>query len=80
MSERYTHRNGETEPPTVHEGYYWFDADEHAVNRATSGCYYIMPASESVNGIAFLSGEDVPINVLKGRWWGPVTPPWEQGA
>jgi hypothetical protein len=73
----YSHRNGETKPPTIHEEYYWFEADENSRVLARTGCYYIY-SFYSVDDPARLAGDDgAHIDKLKGRWWGPVTPPWD---
>lgn len=76
MSEVYTHRNGETEPPTILEKFYWFRASMGSYYEATFGCYYIMPADG--NKGPYLHDDDTEISKLEGQWWGPVTPPWEQ--
>lgn len=70
---RYSHRNGETEPPTE-TGYYWFRYNVKTEQlchicqvrrRVHSGLYAVWP------GVDFQ--EDV--DELAGRWYGPILEP-----
>ena len=74
MNVVYTHRNGETEPPTE-AGYYGFirkglrhgwivtvvKYDEQGEMRAYYGTRY----------------EEEYRELEPGKWWGPITGPWE---
>lgn len=74
----YSHRNGETEPPTV-RGYYWFkgiimrygDPQDIADLKTVEwlGDCGVIVNEESDDFLAD----------TKGQWYGPVTPPWENG-
>ena len=69
-AERYSHRNGETEPPTE-EGYYWSsdnDTDYMSGVVQVSESYVFGSLSEFDKGY---------LELFKGQWWGPVTPPWD---
>lgn len=68
--EQYSHRNGETEPPTIDEGYFWFHTDDSVIQ--PHGMIHIF------DGACFEDGKMWDIAELTGRWWGPVTPPWEK--
>lgn len=76
MAEKYSHRNGEAELPTVYEAYYWFQANEGSRWEATWGCYYVMPPYGDEG--AYISDSHTPLAELEGLWWGPAIPPWEQ--
>lgn len=81
--ERYSHRNGETEPPT-RPGWYWVKdvqpkgwdwiglhmryVDRISKNHPKRTAYRI----DSV-GNEYL--EDIGETL---QWWGPIVPPWEQ--
>lgn len=69
----YSHRNGETEPPTIDEAWYWFDGGLNDIEHPR-GVLYIF------DGATYADGEMWSISELKGRWWGPVTPPWGDDA
>ena len=62
----YSHRNGETEPPTVN-GWYWYyhEDDWYGMYHVTGDRYELGP----ISGV--LSEE------FEGQWWGPVVAPWE---
>lgn len=76
----YTHRNGETEAPTV-PGRYWFrgTVDDRRKVFLTHAKKY-----PSLGWMAYDDDERVEsyieIDRWKGEWWGPVAPPWEQSA
>lgn len=62
----YSHRNGETEPPSE-SGYYWFDG------------FVIMSSGNRLRVRDMLEPEQEPRDrTYEGQWWGPVTSPWEQ--
>jgi len=76
---RYSHRNGETEPPTV-EGWYWWSgtvvgayAEKGLVNITVPRDSKIQIWPSWCDG--WLGAEDMP-----GQWYGPVVAPWEQPA
>lgn len=71
----YSHRNGETEPPTIYEEYYWYQATEAEITH--DGCYYIYPYFDEDDPARVAGNDGKPIADMDGRWWGPVTPPWE---
>lgn len=74
MSNVYSHRNGEREAPTI-DGYYWFDGEIPELNSLHPSQRRII--AEVLHG-AFLSDYQMPdVNECKGRWWGPVVPPWD---
>jgi hypothetical protein len=69
MSEQYSHRNGETEPPTE-DGWYWVSSPPPVFREGTvlvvDGCVYDFQEDQFT------------LDELAGvQWWGPVTPPWE---
>jgi hypothetical protein len=67
----YSHRNGETEPPTMNEKWFWFKGIGPDVE--PSGVFFV------ADGNAIDTRSDSCItDTLHGQWWGPVTPPWEQ--
>jgi hypothetical protein len=72
----YSHRNGETEPPTV-EGRYWFDGKvdgELYRGLTVAGSQYedvrIWPDT-------YMGWNALSDFAFEGQWWGPVTPPWD---
>lgn len=91
MSQQYTHRNGETEPPTE-EGLYWARGswekkDDPNWVFAIDGmvkCFLIDedlgntgPIRYMIKGALDDSYEEAKKGTLLCRWWGPVIPPWE---
>ncbi len=78
MTERYDHRNGETEPPTE-PGWYWFDGtlDDRLqaglvkVNAPDSAFPTLSVSPQWTEGW-------MEMNLLSGQWWGPLLPPWEK--
>jgi hypothetical protein len=83
MSEHYSHRNGETEPPRE-MGWYWLSDITPAYNDVRM----ISPP-----GIVEIKGDQMyfihhsgtagtaQVNEVFGKWWGPIAPPpWEQDA
>lgn len=64
----YTHRNGETEPPTV-KGNYWFKGILLFIDS---------PGRErEETSLVVNVSLDFMLDKYVGRWWGPVMPPWE---
>jgi hypothetical protein len=87
----YTHRNGETEPPTV-PGEYWFDGavvyDKGPLSAFSLGTHIRdqvkveQPRWAQEPGLLVeLPWGDLPEYFspwqVVGRWWGPIVPPWE---
>ena len=77
--QQYSHRNGETEPPTT-AGEFWFDG----AGIASSHVYKWRDrfSVERHNGVLCVFDDDgyplLPVTSMAGRWWGPIMPPWEQ--
>lgn len=78
--ERYSHRNGETEPPTE-EGYFWLEGNsgriEFGKGWGTSQPHYVFPRA---NCIHLDRDNTIRLSSFTGRFWGPVTmpvTPWE---
>ena len=75
---RYTHRNGETEPPTI-EGWY---AIQHPQAWNWQGSTFVF-VERNMDGIdVYCTGQDDPIGYdqmdSRIRWYGPIVAPWEQ--
>lgn len=75
---RYSHRNGEAEAPTIN-GDFWFDGHDDdgketkaklLVTEDSSGRFALLFDTKDRRSIYRLSH-------LTGKWWGPVTPPWD---
>lgn len=79
---RYSHRNGETEPPQ-NEGWYWFDGRvagtfESVTTHTGVIRIYIEHGEPTVN-ITFIKhgySRHMPAALSNGLWWGPITAPW----
>jgi hypothetical protein len=81
MTKQYSHRNGETEPPTQ-RGWYWvwvtapYPVWPGVLMRFVElyeGADY-KPDAWGVDIICNQSLESIGDTL---RWWGPVTPPWD---
>jgi len=75
---RYSHRNGETEPPTI-EGWY---AIQHPQAWNWQGSTFVF-VERNMDGIdVYCTGQDDPIGYdqmdSRIRWYGPIVAPWEQ--
>lgn len=72
----YSHRNGEIEPPTV-EGYYWFKGQIWRYGDPQD--IADLKTIEFYNGTGIIVSEESDdfLSDTKGRWWGPVVPPWD---
>lgn len=72
---KYSHRNGETDPPTD-AGYYFFKGrrikQRKGYNRAV-----FMRIWEHEGTLRHYFGSPGTVDELTGQWWGPVSPPWE---
>ena len=80
----YSHRNGETEPPTE-EGWYWFDGDKCWRGESQRSLKRpVFVEREEEGGSIYWFGADGDADDacadgwLEGQWWGPIVPPWEQ--
>lgn len=86
MSEKYAHRNGEMEPPTI-AGRYWCKG---VVKIATdtfelSDTLYLAPWHHhslltKIDSSVFATiGKSTghPLGEWDCQWWGPVKPPWQ---
>lgn len=84
MSDKYTHRNGETEAPTENG---WFAFDGEHRNAIFAGKQYAQGVRESA--FVLVGGDEYHrfvwdgdrhqlIEDYVGRWWGPLTPPWRE--
>lgn len=76
----YSHRNGETETPTL-PGLYWFQGTRthgrnHAEARRVSFADMVTVDEDgAVNPNEYLTSR---VLTWDGQWWGPVQAPWEQ--
>lgn len=81
MCKRWSHRNGETEPPTM-EGEYWFrqwDGGPHDIVLV----YEVMVIDKpdgyiELVGFNSASQEESPIEDFLGEWYGPIPEPGAQ--
>lgn len=76
----YSHRNGENMPPTLYEKDYWFRCNNKtdSDDGPEDGLVYLLTEDDQQITDAF--GEFYSLNDISGKWWGPVTPPWEATA
>lgn len=73
----YSHRNGETEPPTE-AGYYFFRGRKMRHPRRTSvGAMVRVWQGDGEMRTQLRTCSPCSVDEMVGRWWGPVTPPWE---
>lgn len=86
MSAEYTHRNGESDPPTV-EGRYWFrgsenDFPEDDPGNWIEGIFDVTLEKYGAQSWWQMDGEGHVLSVsdMAGKWWGPVMPPWNKNA
>jgi hypothetical protein len=80
MPQLYSHRNGETEPPSLPEKYFWYKATDPE-DFGFEGVYFTQTEGcQEEDGVLDVDLDFTPYrNLPPGRWWGPVSPPWEQG-
>lgn len=78
----FSHRNGETEPPTE-PGWYWFEGavrgtgpDRH-LREVVRVLVQVDINGVTKNQITFDHHRANPYERVKDRWWGPITPPWK---
>lgn len=77
MSQQYSHRNGETEPPTT-DGYFWFKGTLQ--DETASGLVDVFTYQDRVDLAPLWEHGNYPAACFVGRWWGPVLMPWESNA
>ena len=65
--ERFSHRNGETTPPTV-DGWFFYNGG----HTEYSGLYQITRPHWSLGN---LHGQR--LETFEGQWWGPIVAPWD---
>lgn len=72
----YTHRNGETTAPTV-PGRYWFKG--HCQGEKVKEMIPVIIENGAVCAWRPMFGDGWFENIehFSGKWWGPITPPWE---
>jgi hypothetical protein len=73
----YTHRNGETEPPTE-EGWYFLTGARGVGFPAGTPLVHV--AKKRYGKVCFVVDLNVPAADIAGQWWGPVTLPWKTNA
>lgn len=82
----YSHRNGETEPPTV-RGCYIYQGKIIKPGQVRGSyhrtCGLVIGASDDlrfrIGNLGFgRGGEAVCVRDCSGQWWGPITLPWEK--
>lgn len=76
----FSHRNGETEPPIVATDnglWFWFDGEDNN-SRPQDEWFGVFWVTDTY--AMDTRGEKIPLGELPGKWWGPLTPPWETDA
>ena len=77
LTPRYSHRNGETEPPTV-DGWYWWSGTVIGAYAEKGLVNITVPRNDANIQIwpswcdGWLGAKD-----MQGQWYGPIVPPWE---
>ena len=86
MSDKYKHRNGETETPTKN-GWYVFDGEHrNAVfagklyERGVGETGYVLVGGDIYHRFVWDGDRHQPIDDYVGRWWGPMPTPWTSPA
>lgn len=84
MSAQYSHRNGETEPPTV-AGFYFVRHLAQWHDQEASIIYVEYDMDEDGFGAGWRTwriGRDYESSFdeldKRLQWWGPIMPPWEE--
>lgn len=77
---QYSHRNGESEQPTVN-GWFWFDGTHPTLGIIMKRPILVEsdgddPACVFWYGATDDANEACADGWLHGQWWGPVVPPW----
>jgi len=76
----YSHRNGETEPPTV-AGWYWFESNVTPLRTGVLRVY--IEDNEPMVNVTFIKdgySKHMSAASEDGQWWGPLVPPWGDNA
>lgn len=73
---RYSHRNGETEPPTK-AGWYWFKGSVSVGNHLGFSVHFDVVRLDDSQLVAFPNDYMATLRNVTGRWWGPIVPPFE---
>lgn len=72
---QYSHRNGESEPPTM-AGHYWFKGRRSRWK--IQHLLWVVMVDKHSYGVVVSSDMCIPVSEYEGQWWGPIQPPWEQ--
>jgi hypothetical protein len=81
----YSHRNGETELPTI-EGLYWFREGNEGGSVVRVSWQEEIPDEDIFEGYpahfeVWVIGSEVDLTFSQlddnTQWWGPLMPPWE---
>lgn len=75
----YSHRNGETEPP-IEWGYFFYEGQivKPGQVRGRRRHLFVLVFGPSNDNLRIrVDNKIIPVGNCTGRWWGPVTPPWE---
>lgn len=79
----YTHRNGESEEPTV-GGWYWFDGVEvWSGDSVAKRPIFVEREDGELGSIYWYGANDDADDAcadgwLRGQWWGPLEAPWQE--
>lgn len=80
----YSHRNGETEPPTIYEEFYWHERVIGSKYDDEDAILFVMPPEDDIGAYIYSNSHEIngriPISEIEGRWWGPVIPPWSDNG
>lgn len=73
----YSHRNGETEPPTI-TGWYWLKQSRRSrqYKPDLSWLIFVWRGTEKIWRVDG-NKEHYLLETIRGQWWGPVTMPWQ---
>jgi hypothetical protein len=69
----YTHRNGETDAPTI-GGHYWFRGQVKKPGQKRGNRRYCVIHAFGVKAEA--DGRFFDFDCFSGQWWGPLVAPW----
>lgn len=72
----FSHRNGETEPPTV-AGRYWFDGYRIWSDSKGQNVKDIVEINERGWIYNCIGGWTDSLMDFNGKWYGPIVAPWE---
>lgn len=83
----YSHRNGESDPPALTDHYYWFSHADVNTTGVLQDLVYVFSAEEDMPSYIYFEDSlfaeitnngRIALVDLRGQWWGPIIPPWEQ--